>query len=305
MSLSWVFYMPFKEHPAFEEPDDESIPIWRYFTSTQLISVFQNKGLYFNRADEFSDPFEGVPHRDDLIEKYISSAVSMRADQRLIDEGIAEPKGEPNQMSPRERVFDFINTIRQRSFLNCWHYNTSESMTMWNSYVQSGDGVLIKSTYQKLKSALDTFDEYIFYMGEVGYLPWLEGGTDEQLSDEEQRNFYSNFMNKQEEYSSEREFRVIANINPNRLDDETGFFMPTKLNKMIDEIRISPDAPPWCSVDFWENLLRKYKIRADVRDSSLNKSPTDILDDIDDDEIEEEITNRYQEWASKQDYLDS
>ena len=298
--------MPHKEHPAFKQPEDKNTPIWRYYTSTQLISVLQNRGLYFNRADKFADPFEGVPHRDALIEKYISSAVSKRTDQRLIDEGIAEPVGEYNPLPPKEKVFRFINLIRQRSFLSCWHHNDSESITMWNSYVQSGDGVLIKSTYDKLESALDIFDDYVYYMGKVGYLPWLETGANEQLSEEEERNFYSNLMNKQKEYSSENEFRVIANMNPDRLDNgKTGFFMPTKLSEMIDEVRISPDAPPWCSVDFWNNLLRKYKIRADVRRSSLNESPSDILDGLDNSEIEEEINNRYQEWVSKQDYLDS
>lgn len=298
--------MPCKEHPAFEQPDDESLPIWRYYTSTQLISVFQNRGLYFNRADKFSDPFEGVPHLDALIEHYINSSVQEKRKQRLIDEGIAVPEGEYNPPPPEEKVFRLFNTIRQRSFLNCWHHNDSESITMWNSYVQSGDGVLVKSTYGKLKSALDVCDEYTCYMGVVGYLPWLETGVDEQLSSEEQMNFYSNLMNKQQEYRSESEFRVVANLDPSTLENgKTGFFMPTKLNKMIDEVRISPDAPPWCSVEFWNNLLRKYKVRADVRRSSLNESPSDILDSLDNDEIEEKINNRYQEWANKKDFLDS
>lgn len=298
--------MPYKKHPAFKQPENQSSPIWRYYTSTQLISVLQNRALYFNRADEFSDPFEGVPHRDALIEQYLSSSVSKRTNKRLIDEGIASPVGDYDPPSPRERVFEFINTIRQRSFLNCWHYNNSESITMWNSYVQSGDGVLIKSTYEKLRSGLDTFDEYKFYMGEVGYLPWLETGTDEQLSDEEQNNFYSNLMNKQQEYESENEFRVVANVDPSTLENsEKGFFMTSDLNKIIDEVRISPDAPPWCTVDFWENILRKYKIRSNVRYSSLTESPHDVLDDLDSEEIEEEINRRYQEWVDKQDYLDS
>jgi hypothetical protein len=298
--------VPYKDHPTFKQPEQETIPIWRYYTSTQLISIFQNRGLYFNRADQFSDPFEGVPHRDALIEQYIKSTLQKRITQRHIDEGIAEPVGEYDPLPPKERVFEFINTIRQRSFLNCWHYNSSESITMWNSYVQSGDGVLIKSTYEKLKTSLDIHDEYTYYMGEVGYLPWLETGANEKLSEEEQTNFYSNLMNKQQEYESEREFRVVANLDPSILENgKTGFFMPTKLNMMIDEIRISPDAPPWCSIDFWDNLLRKYKIRAEVRNSSLSESPSDILDDLDSDKIEEEITNRYQGWVSKQDYLDS
>lgn len=298
--------MPYKQHPAFEQPDNQNIPIWRYYTSTQLISVFQNRALYFNRADQFSDPFEGVPHRDALIEQYIKSSLSNRVTERHIDEEIAEPVGEYDPLPPKESVFRLINSIRQRSFLNCWHYNDSESITMWNSYVQSGDGVLIKSTYEKLKSGLDIFDDYTFYMGEVGYIPWLEAEADEELSDEEQSNFYSNLMNKQREYESESEFRVVANVDPHELEnDETGFFMKSKLNDIIDEVRISPNSPPWCSVDFWENILRKYRIRANVRTSSLNESPSDILDDLDGDEIEDEITRRYQEWEAKQDYLDS
>ncbi|WP_284031794.1 hypothetical protein [Halobaculum lipolyticum] len=297
--------MPYSEHPVFNQPDEE-VAVWRYYTSTQLISVFQNRGLYFNRSDKFSDPFEGVPHRDALIQDYIRSAVSKKTDKRLIDEGIATPVGEYDPMSTRDRVFQHINTIRQRAFLNCWHQNNSESITMWNSYVQSGDGVLIKSTYDKLKSALDVYGDYTFYMGEVGYLPWLKSGTDEELSDAERTNAFSNLVNKQEEYASESEFRVVANLGPTELEDsQTGFFMPTDLNEMIDEVRISPDAPPWCTTEFWENILRKYKIRAEVRHSSLNQSPTDLLDDLNYDKIEEEVDDLYEEWVREQDYLDS
>lgn len=307
MPLSCFCPMPFKEHPAFHEPDDESTPVWRYYTSTQLISIFQNRGLYFNRADNFSDPFEGVPHLDALTEQYIQSSVREKTIQRLIDEEIAEVDDDYNPPPPKDQVLDFINAIRRRSFLNCWHHNTAESITMWNSYVQSGDGVLIRSTYEKLKSALDIHGDFTYYMGKVGYLPWLEEGTDEHFTEREKINFYSHFMNKQEEYKAESEFRIVANLDPRELkNSESGFFMPSELDEIIDEVRISPDAPPWCSVDLWENILRKYKVRADVRQSSLNETPYDLLDNlVDDDEIEDEIDERYQDWVRKEEYLDT
>jgi hypothetical protein len=46
------------EPMVFSQPNDQA-RIWRYMDFTKFISVLENGGLFFSRADYFSDPFEG------------------------------------------------------------------------------------------------------------------------------------------------------------------------------------------------------------------------------------------------------
>jgi hypothetical protein len=45
-------------HPAFVPPDDLDVKIWRYMDLTQFVSMLEEKGVLFVRADLFDDKFE-------------------------------------------------------------------------------------------------------------------------------------------------------------------------------------------------------------------------------------------------------
>jgi|HubBroStandDraft_1064217.scaffolds.fasta_scaffold230846_3 hypothetical protein len=47
-------------HPAFEPPADPQTKIWRYMDFTQFVSMLEEKGLLFTRADLLVDKFEGT-----------------------------------------------------------------------------------------------------------------------------------------------------------------------------------------------------------------------------------------------------
>lgn len=49
----------YKEHPVFQQPNNENIKIWRYMDFTKFMSLLDTKKLFFTRADKFEDPFEG------------------------------------------------------------------------------------------------------------------------------------------------------------------------------------------------------------------------------------------------------
>ena len=51
----------FVRHPAFEQPSDENVSLWRYMDFTKFISLLETSCLYFCRADRLrlDDPFEG------------------------------------------------------------------------------------------------------------------------------------------------------------------------------------------------------------------------------------------------------
>ena len=49
----------FSSHPAFEQPADPSISVWRYMDLSKFIWMIQRNALYFCRSDLMGDPFEG------------------------------------------------------------------------------------------------------------------------------------------------------------------------------------------------------------------------------------------------------
>ena len=51
----------FIEHPAFVDPENNNLKLWRYIERDKLIKLLESECLYFCRADYFQneDPFEG------------------------------------------------------------------------------------------------------------------------------------------------------------------------------------------------------------------------------------------------------
>lgn len=296
--------MPFKEHPVFKQPEDPDHVIWRYLHGTQFISLLQNRGLYFNRADKFEDPFEGIFPKERLVKEYIDRQSRHKIEEIMVDQGIFPEDVVEEQKSPREALFEIINVFRKSSYMNCWHMNDSESMAMWKAYISEGDGVIIKSRYSKLKDALDRFDDYTYRMGQVGYLPWLEDGIEKELSEKERNNWLYPFVYKQKEYEYEREVRAIVSKDAwDNGQDTTGFFVPTDLNELIDSVIVAPTSPPWANIEFWEDICRKYKLRTTVETSSLDTTPSDILDEIDAGDANTEVRKRVEAWREKQDFI--
>ncbi len=58
--------------PAFTPPDNVDVKLWRYMDLTRFVSMLEEKGVLFTRADLFDDKFEGTmskPLHDFLEER--------------------------------------------------------------------------------------------------------------------------------------------------------------------------------------------------------------------------------------------
>lgn len=87
----------YKKSPFFKSPESENVKIWRYLDFTKFISLLETNSLYFARADQFNDPFEGSYTKADVQnrnEKYRESV-----------------KGQPERLSPdiREKTIVKFN----------------------------------------------------------------------------------------------------------------------------------------------------------------------------------------------------
>ena len=48
-----------RDHPSFRHPSNPDVPLWRYMDLSKFISLIQTSKLYFARAADLGDPFEG------------------------------------------------------------------------------------------------------------------------------------------------------------------------------------------------------------------------------------------------------
>jgi hypothetical protein len=125
---------------------DEQIGLFRFLDFTKYVSMLDHGALFFTRADELADPFEGVlPRR------------SSRSEHGSSDDG------------------------RSRVLVSCWHANETESAAMWRIYLKSDEGVALQTTAARLARAFESTDDELC-IGGVRYLDYER----ERIDDREQ-----------------------------------------------------------------------------------------------------------------------
>jgi hypothetical protein len=113
----------------------DSETLWRYMELPKFEDLLKTSTLYFARADQFHDPFEG-----------------------------RESPGNAEKLSKSEEIFrnlykiqtpenwkDSQETLRQVVFISCWHRNTRESWEMWRAYAKTPNSVVIVTSAKALR----------------------------------------------------------------------------------------------------------------------------------------------------------
>lgn len=118
------------------EPRDLSATLWRFMDFTKYVAMLREGALYFTRADQLPDPFEG-----------------RRDSGRVIHE-------------PHED-----DRLHRSVFLSCWHQNEKESAAMWRIYLSSDEGVAIKTSVEQLRHSLAATPVRL-HVGKVHYLDY-------------------------------------------------------------------------------------------------------------------------------------
>jgi hypothetical protein len=152
------------------EPTDENTKLWRFMDFTKYVAMLHRRALFFTRADQLPDPFEGLYLR--------------HAHQRHC----TESRGSEND-------------LRQRVCLSCWHENEHESAAMWRLYLSYEDGVALKSSPARLRAALSDTDEPL-HLGVVRYLDYDKDNMPA-------RHELDPFFCKRKSFEYEREVRVV------------------------------------------------------------------------------------------------
>lgn len=212
----------------FDEDDNWKPPtpasnarIWRYRSLDRYVTLLDESSLWFSRADEFDDQYEGS----------LPEATFVRWIQKLRQLGL--------------NYQEIYRYLQQLTYLNCWHENTSESFAMWDLYLEDGQGIAIISTPERLNKALQiNHKEYV--AGDINYIDYLNDDFNINSS-------VTPFFHKRESFRHEREYRILhrtkketpeGGISPNKMGDyySKGISIPVDLEELIEEVRISPEA---------------------------------------------------------------
>jgi hypothetical protein len=175
-----VPYTP--DHPVFRAAPDDA-PLWRYMDFTKFVSLLDRGALYFARADQLGDPFEG---------SYPAANQPMRA-QWAREQGLPDDAFEDLELARRIQP--------QLHYISAWHLNEVESAAMWSLYLRTGEGIAIRSTFKRLCDSMAA-DPHVIYVGLVGYL-------DYDTTPIPEGNMFWPFVHKRLSFEHEREVRAV------------------------------------------------------------------------------------------------
>ena len=203
----------------------------------KFLSLLTTESLYFSTPSQFQDPFEGAlpkSHVDaysKIHQSHIDQLIEVR--NKLLHD-YPEKKGTPEFLRFEEGLQNIPTRIKEGDLhlktlfgINCWHINEYESDAMWKVYSQSGQGIAIESTVEKLTASLSirkglTIDEVLYMDFETD--PIVKG-----------RKHYGLFI-KRKSFSYENELRAVVLLDT----PEEGALVKCDLDELISNIHVSP-----------------------------------------------------------------
>jgi hypothetical protein len=252
----------FSAHPAFKQPDDESISVWRYMDLSKFIWMIQRKALFYCRSDLMGDPFEGhytkaiADQEEEYIHTLESNTVFMSVPYAI----------DTAREVFRANTINLPNQLKEKYFVNCWHMNEEESPAMWKLYTSQNESICIRSKYEILKRLLP--EESL--LGCVKYIDYRKDRFDTN-------DIWNYIIHKRKSFEHEREIRAVIFYNektcPFELVGERGaLVVPINTAELIEEIFVSPTSKSPLT-EVVEDLAKKYGLKAPVERSQVNDEP--------------------------------
>lgn len=213
-------------HP-FPQPENPTDLVWRYMSLSKLISIFEAHKIFLCRTDLFEDKYEGT---------------LPRIDKELWKNSDFKP----------QYIFIFLKSLRESTYVSCWHINNNESEAMWKVYCGSGEGVAIQTTYQKLR---DSITEKNMHIGLISYINYENEKFPNLQGSYYPVNLMHPFMHKRKAFEHEKEIRIIKPCweliydsldAPNaKIERPPVMSFEVKLENLIESIFVHPLAPDW------------------------------------------------------------
>lgn len=216
-------------------------------SSEDFFWLLTKKKLYFPRADQFDDPWEGTLPNGTMD--------AMKANW-------ASAPDSPNFVAAT------IEQIRSRLYLSCWHLNTVESPAMWDLYASRGAGVAIQTTVGRVKTSVDQRANY--FIGSVSYVNFSRHIID--------MNLFSTILLKRESFAHEREVRIVFFQEPAtgeplyKPNSPRGIDFAVDTMQLIEQVLVAPQAPDW-HIEVLSDIGSKYGLSPNIFSKSELYAP--------------------------------
>ncbi|MBK7806396.1 MAG: hypothetical protein IPJ51_08865 [Saprospiraceae bacterium] len=237
----------YKECYMFDTPDSNTT-IWRYIDFPKFVDLITSNKLFFCRSDNFEDPYEGIFQLRDHEETKV-----MLQNQKL---------------------------TKKFYFLNCWHINEHQSDAMWKIFLNTKNGIAIKS---KVGNVIESFknSQDDIYIGKVNYRDFEKVSFTDLIF--ESQNLIKNghrsinqFNYKRISFEHEKELRLfyidtpIPHVTKNETprDPLTEKYISVDIKKLINEIVIAPFADIWFQ-KMVKRLLQNLGLHFEIIQSNL------------------------------------
>jgi hypothetical protein len=217
----------------------------RYLDLPKYLDLLRSSALYLQRADGFSDRFEGA-----LTPLF----------RRSLNE--AHEKGRI------EYDADYLwQRVRKGSYVSCWSLGAKDNMALWQLYGGGPNSVAITSTLDKLmRIALEWRIRVLIH--KVEYIDHFKN------PDMIVGRYTDLLQFKHEAYKYEAEVRIVV---PKQNEDwdsnPPALRLPvSNLNALLRSVVVSPEAEDW----FWElvkDISCKYGVTVPIRRSRLTSLP--------------------------------
>jgi len=177
-----------------------------------------------------------------------------------------------NDLPPQavDQFLKMTETLRQEMFISCWFASEYESAAMWKLYLQSPEGIAIRTDHDTLAGALDrspltartTLVRYVDY----DKIPIPSG------------NAFFPFVHKRLSFAHEAELRAIVwsceDVNKAHIPEgATEVTVDVAPEELMKSVHVSPTAPRWFG-ELVEQVLRRYGISIPVIRSVLYDRPS-------------------------------
>ena len=247
-------------------PPEDSVKIWRFMDLPKFLSIIQTKTLYFARADQFEDPFEGARGQTGDENVYTNALVEALKNE-FESVGTKEPISNETLIKYAKdlisawRLIGFDKCHMYNTFISCWHRNEVESDAMWRLYTKDlSQGIAIQTTCGRLRDSFVAAHcpgpviiapvEYIDYSLPLGLCDnpcWF----------------------KKESFRHENEIRAVVQFDYKKEEEsQKGWNIPSDPSVLIEKLYISPTAQSWF-VKLVKDVVGKYGYEFNVVQSEL------------------------------------
>lgn len=236
------------------KPTKGDAKIWRYMDFTIFISLLDKKALFFPRADNLGDPFEGSFPRINVQKR----------------KGVFTTLIETKDLST---LSDFYKLFVKLTVINSWHINDHESDAMWKLYLKGNEGIAVQSTVGRLRNSLNNYKQDVIHIGKVAYIDY----DDERIPDDT----LSPYFHKRRSFEHEKEYRAVIQrwkkkgngaIDFSKSPFQDGIYVSIDLDKLVENVYLSPTCPTW-QKDLAQSILNKYGLNRKIKQSKLTEKP--------------------------------